>query len=201
MRVAFLTRYGPGRASSRVRAFDAAPLLEAEGDEVRVLAWGMRSSRFSQFKYAADALKLAGWADVVVLQKPAHPPSLLDAIARRNPRLVVDFDDAVWASPTREGERQAPDIRPSTRSRHRAGRCGHRGRLHLLAAAVLRGHPDAEVTVMPSPVDSSVGHGEGACRGRPTRRGLDRFAGEPGGLRACDRWARCPRHLDPASHR
>ena len=111
-----------------------------------------RSSRSSQFKYAADALKLAGWADVVVLQKPAHPPSLLDAIARRNPRLVVDFDDAVWASPTREGERQARIL--GRRLDHAIERAGVvTVGSHLLAAAVLRGHPDAEVTVMPSPVD------------------------------------------------
>lgn len=161
MRVAFLTRDPDTVASARVRIGQYLPLLEREGVESRVRTWDVVDRR-SSLRYARDCLSLARWADVVVLQKPRLAPKLLAAMAGFNPRLVVDFDDAVWASRGsaprgRFGDRLAAAVR-----RAKIVVSGS----EYLAAWARRTAPGAEVEVVPSSVD------------------LDQFAGSqhrPGG--------------------
>lgn len=100
-RVALLVR-DPHSSSSRVRFLQYLPAFEASGIETRVLGWQVGSRR-DVMRYARDATRLARWADVVVLQKPAQPPWLLRMLAKASP-LVVDLDDAVWVSGGRRGE-------------------------------------------------------------------------------------------------
>ncbi len=158
MKVAFLTRYGVERASSRVRCHQMAPHLAREGVEVRFLSWGDRTRRIDQVRYAAESLRLARWADVVVLQKPPHPPALIDALAARNRRLVVDFDDAVWAAPPARDGRAARSHRElGRRLSHAIRRAGHVTTGSALLASVVRSRfPEAIITVFPSSVDLDV---------------------------------------------
>ena len=95
MNVGFLTRYDERRASSRVRAYRYAGPLAELGVNCRFVPWANRPRR-AWPAYTARALALAVWADVIVLQKPFQPPWFVDALARINPRIVVDVDDAVW---------------------------------------------------------------------------------------------------------
>ncbi|MGH9027243.1 MAG: glycosyltransferase family 4 protein [Acidimicrobiia bacterium] len=101
MRAALLTRYTERTGSSRVRVFQFVPYLERAGVEVRTLDWAV-TGRADLARYIVEALRVVRWADVVLLQKPCQPPWLLRLLARANPNLVVDFDDAVWA-PTTNG--------------------------------------------------------------------------------------------------
>jgi glycosyltransferase involved in cell wall biosynthesis len=157
--VAFITRDPRSVASARVRIHQYLPHLEARGIECRTRVWDVADRR-SSARFAVDALRLARWADVVVLQKPRLAPSLLAAVARLNPRIVVDFDDAVWAS------------RAETTSR---GRFGERLTAAVQRASVVvpgsaylgawveRVAPGAAVEVIPPSVDLS-GTGPVAAR-------------------------------------
>lgn len=95
VRVAMVVREGPLNPAARVRALQYVPLLRAGDDEVRTLYW-RGSSRRTVAVDGANLLRLSRWADVVFLQRPTQPEGLLRAVARVNPRLVVDFDDALW---------------------------------------------------------------------------------------------------------
>jgi hypothetical protein len=47
---------------------------------------------------AAQLLALAAWSDVLLLQRPNQSSALLRSVSAVNPRIVVDFDDALWVS-------------------------------------------------------------------------------------------------------
>ena len=85
----------PG-ASARVRALQHVPAWQSRGAEVRWLAWSAPAGRPAVARRSAEVLALAGWADVVMLQKPVSPPALVRALRATNRRLVVDLDDATW---------------------------------------------------------------------------------------------------------
>jgi glycosyltransferase involved in cell wall biosynthesis len=154
VRVAFLTRYDRRRASSRVRAYQYGPHLAALGFTCRFLPWGERP-RPRWPAYVVRALALARWADVVVLQKPFQPVWFVDALARLNPHLVVDVDDAVWEAP--DGSHTGAVQRAAELGRrfdHAARRAGLVivGSNHL--AELVRGRcPETEVHVLPSCVE------------------------------------------------
>ena len=100
LRVGLLNRGDPATdGSSRVRAFQFAPHLESFGIQVRSLTWDSRS-RASLLAYALRAASLAASSDIIWLQKPCQHPLFLRSLASLNPRIVVDFDDAVWAPST-----------------------------------------------------------------------------------------------------
>jgi glycosyltransferase involved in cell wall biosynthesis len=61
------------------------------------MAWRASSHR-AVATDTARLLRLAGWADVVVLHRPNLPDPILRIVRRQVERLVVDFDDALWAS-------------------------------------------------------------------------------------------------------
>ncbi len=96
LRVGFVTADGASRASSRVRVLQYLPLLDALGVEARTVAWGTSAGRASRVRRVPDMLRLARWADVVVLQKPFQPVPVLRAVAAAARAVVVDVDDAVW---------------------------------------------------------------------------------------------------------
>jgi glycosyltransferase involved in cell wall biosynthesis len=152
VRALYLSRYGTERASSRVRVFQMADHLRASGIDAHVITWGDRPTRASQVAFARDVLVWARRADVIILQKPAYPAVFVDALAAINPRIVVDFDDAVWAPPA--GEDPAAYRAGGLRLHRAIARArwvtvGSR----VLADAVRRGFPSARVHVLPSPVD------------------------------------------------
>jgi glycosyltransferase involved in cell wall biosynthesis len=143
LKVAFLTRYDQKRASSRVRAYQYLPHLRRLGVEGRILPWGNRP-RHRWPAYLAQAARLAHWADVVVLQKPFQPSWFIDALARINPRLVVDVDDALWERDIESGQR----LDYATR---RAG-LAIVGSSYL-SSCLQRRCPGIEVEVLPSSVE------------------------------------------------
>jgi len=96
MKVALLIRDPVEQSGSRLRAVQWIPHLEAAGASVRVLPWVVHS-RQDLVRYAMHAARLARWADVVVFHKPCQPRWLINAVRRLTPRMLVDFDDAVWA--------------------------------------------------------------------------------------------------------
>jgi glycosyltransferase involved in cell wall biosynthesis len=99
LKVAFLTRYDRTRASSRVRIYDYLPYLRQNGWQCRILPFPNHLSWRTRLSYASKALWLARWADVVVLQKLVVREQFVNLLAHTNPRLVFDFDDALWAPP------------------------------------------------------------------------------------------------------
>ncbi len=96
MRLGLVIRDGRDNPAARVRFLDLIARLDSAGYETRVLPWAPRTSS-AVATSSARALALARWADVVVLQRPVQPPPLTAALARVNPHLVVDFDDAIWS--------------------------------------------------------------------------------------------------------
>lgn len=80
----------------RVRFSQFAPAFVGAGHEVHELHWHA-SHRRDTLSLTRRALRLAHWADVVVLQKPRQPGYVSAMLARVNPRIVVDVDDAMWA--------------------------------------------------------------------------------------------------------
>ena len=80
----------------RVRFGQFAAEFVNSGHEVRDLRWAPGSS-LDVAALSAKAIRLANWADVLVLLKPRQPPAVITALARINRRLIVDTDDAIWA--------------------------------------------------------------------------------------------------------
>lgn len=76
---------------------DLRPYLEGAGHEVEVICWAPTKRR-QVVGGGLGLLRAARAADVVVLQRPNQPVRLIEALARVNPRIVVDFDDAIWIS-------------------------------------------------------------------------------------------------------
>ncbi len=98
MRVLFLPLYPSLWASSRYRAYLWAEALERLGLRCRVL--DPPASAPARAGYYARLLALAPRFDVVFIQKKLLPVPLLSGLRRLNPRLVFDFDDALFARPT-----------------------------------------------------------------------------------------------------
>jgi glycosyltransferase involved in cell wall biosynthesis len=175
VRAAFLTRYTASTASSRVRVFQYVPYLEEAGIEVRTLSWTV-SSRRELARYALRAIGLARWADVLVVQKPCQPPWLIEALSRANNRLVVDFDDAIWAA--------EPDGRTSLygdRLQHTIGRaCLVTTGSEYLMAWVGRECPGVDVEIIRSSVD--LEQYTPADRVRDHRTPIIGWIGSPGNL-------------------
>jgi glycosyltransferase involved in cell wall biosynthesis len=133
----------PDNASTRVRLLQYRAPLTGLGYEVRVLTWQPRS-RLEVAVLSARAIRLARWADVVMISKPRLDPRSLAVLQRVNPRIVVDVDDAMWTW----GDIFA--------SRFDAGAC--RARIitagnEFLADRLAKRYPHARVVRVPTAVD------------------------------------------------
>lgn len=104
VKVAFLTAYDRSRASSRVRIYDYLPYLSRMGFGCKVLPFPKRLTAINKYSFLVRALWLAHWADVVVLQKMVLRESFVNVLRWTNPRLIFDFDDALWAPPDVYGD-------------------------------------------------------------------------------------------------
>lgn len=154
LRVAFFTKYTAMRASSRVRVFQYLPHLQREGIDARVLAGSGELVGAGRVSYLARAIALARWADVVVLQKPHQPPWFIDLLATINPRLVVDFTDAVWANPGGMSEAGGENSEARRRLLHAMARSGVTTVGSQYLASWARRHcPGNTVHVIPEVVD------------------------------------------------
>jgi len=157
MKVAFLARYRQHEgASSRVRVYQYVEPLERLGLSTRVLAHWAPPTRAARLGYVGRALRLARWADVLVLQKPNQPPWMIDLLASVNGRMIVDFDDAVWSPvfPSDDGRVLETFRRLERRLLHAIRRAGWvTTASRYLEDWVLAHNPDAIVTRIPESVD------------------------------------------------
>jgi glycosyltransferase involved in cell wall biosynthesis len=144
VKVLFITQYDERGASSRCRVYQYLPSLASRGIEGEVLP---------RFPAARELWRRAGAADAVFLQKRVPSLTRLLLLRGRAPRLLFDFDDAIWLrgasggkvrpAPLRKRLRLAATLRLSNRVI--AGN-------EYLAAYARRWTP--RVTVLPTPVDT-----------------------------------------------
>jgi glycosyltransferase involved in cell wall biosynthesis len=99
LNVAFLTRYDRSRASSRVRVYGYLPHFNRWGWECRVLPFPTELSLKARISYLRQALRLARWADVVVLQKLVLREHFVRLLKLINQAIVFDFDDSMYVPP------------------------------------------------------------------------------------------------------
>jgi glycosyltransferase involved in cell wall biosynthesis len=101
-RVGYLARYTADKASSRTRVYEWLPYLERRGIDTRVVAW----EGTTRLRYVFAAVRVARWADTVVLQKPFQPRWFIRVLSTVARRVVLDIDDALWESV--EGAKDQP---------------------------------------------------------------------------------------------
>ncbi len=123
MNVLFVTQYGYLAASSRTRVFQYLPLLHAQGIHADVLTvlpdLGITGSqvlvtanRWRKLLYYAWAAwrtvrcGLAAWwrlqrYDLLFVQKIIFPAPIRWLLARKQPRTIYDFDDAIFTTEVR----------------------------------------------------------------------------------------------------
>lgn len=103
LRALFVPLYSPAWASSRYRAWKVVDALRGQGVE----AWAVPPPKWKSWEpaYVRALFTSARRADVVVIQKKLFHPVLLLLLARVNPRIVFDFDDALYARPSEMSER------------------------------------------------------------------------------------------------
>jgi glycosyltransferase involved in cell wall biosynthesis len=141
VRVLFIGR-GADHASTRIRLLQYQAPLEALGVDVRVLEWEPHT-RAQVARLSIEALRLARWADVVVILKPRLHPTVISMLRRVNARIVVDIDDAMWTWGAVFADRFEQGAR--------AARAITAGSGHLATIAADR-YPHAEVVRIPSAV-------------------------------------------------
>ena len=123
MRVLFVTQYGASMASSRTRVFQYLPYLHSQGVETRVITvvpdgstsgsglLATRSPWRKIFYYIHTWWRtlLCGWrawrsslgCDLLFVQKVIFPWPVRVLLRLRRPRVLFDFDDAIFTSEIR----------------------------------------------------------------------------------------------------
>ncbi|MFI5047199.1 MAG: glycosyltransferase family 4 protein [Acidimicrobiia bacterium] len=144
MRILFVCR-DETHASSRVRALQYVEPLRRLGHDVETLVWQPRRSA-DVAALGARVLVLARRSDVVVLVKPRLHPMVLAALARVQPNLMVDVDDAVWTWPV-----PFPDRFDAAARHARVLVAGNT----FLAERLATRYPSAAVTMVPTAVDTT----------------------------------------------
>ena len=105
IKVLFLPIWGPEAPSSRLRVYQYLEPLKGEGIQTEVLIPPGDQRPFRRFIYFLQAFSRAKRADVVFIQKQVLSFGI-DILARANPRIVFDFDDAIFTRPPWE---KSPD--------------------------------------------------------------------------------------------
>ena len=97
-RVVFLANGSMRVPSARMRAYQLIPALRRAGLDASVVDPEALPTRLGRTRlYRLAALRAARAADVVVVQKQLFGRATLKALMVANPRLVYDFDDALYA--------------------------------------------------------------------------------------------------------
>jgi glycosyltransferase involved in cell wall biosynthesis len=97
--VLMIPLYDEKWASSRYRLYNYVPEFERLGIRCRVTAPPKRDLS-SRLFYLAKILILAGRLDIVFIQKKIFKKPFLFLLKKRNPSIVFDMDDAMFARPT-----------------------------------------------------------------------------------------------------
>jgi glycosyltransferase involved in cell wall biosynthesis len=156
MNIGLLTRGGIDNGSSRVRALQFVPRFEEAGHATRALRRDIRPEPLPRLAFLVRALRLARWADVLLVQKPNCSPKLTDLLLAANPALVVDVDDAVWSPPPGKSGPNAEAVsgRSAERLCYAVRRAGTAVAGSRFIARWLEQHcPEADVRVIPPSVD------------------------------------------------
>jgi glycosyltransferase involved in cell wall biosynthesis len=145
MRVLFITQYDERGASSRCRVYQYLPHLAARGIEGEVVP---------RMPSAAELWRQAGDAQAVFLQKRLPSLEKLLLLRRRAPRLLFDFDDAIWLRRDDDGAVRPASLRKRLRlvMTLRFADAVVAGNQYL-AAYARRWNPN--VAVLPTPIDAS----------------------------------------------
>jgi glycosyltransferase involved in cell wall biosynthesis len=98
VKVGCLPLYGMWGPSSRYRLFQFVQPLERAGFHCRLLPAPERKPG-KRLAYLPRLLMLALAQDVLFIQKRTFPAWVLNTLRRFNPRLVYDFDDAIFLKP------------------------------------------------------------------------------------------------------
>jgi glycosyltransferase involved in cell wall biosynthesis len=99
VRVVFLANGSMRVPSARMRAYQLIPALGRAGLDAKVVDPEALRERLGRTRlYRLAALRAARAADVVVVQKQLFGRAMLRALTVANPRLVYDFDDALYAT-------------------------------------------------------------------------------------------------------
>lgn len=118
IKVGFLTRYDRMRASSRVRVYDYLAHLGQMGFNCRVLPFPKKLTIIEKARYMTQSFYLAYWADVIVLQKLVIQEKFVDMLRKVNPKIIFDFDDALWTLPNAYRQDPMVEARQVQRLRH-----------------------------------------------------------------------------------
>jgi len=98
IKVLFLPIWGPEAPSSRLRVYQFLEPLRGEGIEAEVITPPRDPRPVRRFAYLIQALVRAARADAVFIQKQVLSFGI-DLLARANPRIIFDFDDAIFTRP------------------------------------------------------------------------------------------------------
>jgi glycosyltransferase involved in cell wall biosynthesis len=97
MRVFAMLVGGEETPSARERVLKYLPALKAAGIDMRVhVAGNLRPGLRGRIQYAGRLLREPALADVVLLHRVLPTEKELRVLTAANPRLVFDFDDALW---------------------------------------------------------------------------------------------------------
>jgi len=96
--IGFLPLYDINGPSSRYRVFQFLQPLEQQGFQCRLLPAPQRNL-FKRLAYLPRLFLLALQSDVLFIQKRTLPIWVLNLLVHLNPRIIYDFDDAIFLQP------------------------------------------------------------------------------------------------------
>lgn len=152
MRVFAILVGGEETPSARERVLKYVPRLRAAGIDLRThLAGDLRPGLLGKVQYVERLVREAALADVVLLHRMLLTEKELRLLATANPRIVFDFDDALWVSqPGVEAVEATAATEKKLQAALRAARCVLAGNAVLAEYAARFA---ASVEVVPTCVD------------------------------------------------
>ena len=96
--IGFLPLYDINGPSSRYRVFQFLQPLEQQGFQCRFIPAPQRNL-FKRLTYLPRLFLLALQSDVLFIQKRTLPIWVLNRLVHLNPRIIYDFDDAIYLQP------------------------------------------------------------------------------------------------------
>ncbi len=103
IRVGFVPLYNNHFPSSRYRVHQFLEPLSRQGFQCVCLEAPEKNFR-KRLTYLPPLFKLAKTSDLLVVQKRTFPSWVLQLLARMNPRIIFDLDDAIYLQPERRSQ-------------------------------------------------------------------------------------------------
>jgi glycosyltransferase involved in cell wall biosynthesis len=157
-KVAFLLRHGRELGCSRIRVYGYFPYLEEMGFTCRALTYPRVMTLKAKADFAREAIWLARWADLIVMQRLVLKVAQFELLRRLNPAIVFDLDDAIYATPdSSAGDRQTERMHAIMAAR--LAKILGRSRGIVAGSRYLADYASRfndRVAVIPSPIDTGV---------------------------------------------